>query len=141
MRKLKSKNDIKTNTHSYINNMSVQLESSVQPKYTKMSIVQDADTVKLPDVPDKRKKSPRGPRKSKKEPVVPLSAESEFVESTRAMIEKITETEHEHDIKAETKPDGVLGHLGDYEEEPFTMIQSYFRGQHLERLVRHQIES
>ena len=121
--------------------MSVQLESSVQPKYTKMSIVQDADTVKLPDVPDKRKKSPRGPRKSKKEPVVPLSAESEFVESTRAMIEKITETEHEHDIKAETKPDGVLGHLGDYEEEPFTMIQSYFRGQHLERLVRHQIES
>ena len=32
-------------------------------------------------------------------------------------------------------------HLGTYTEEPFSIIQSYFRGQHLERLVRHQIES
>ena len=39
------------------------------------------------------------------------------------------------------KEDGVLGHLGKYIEEPFTIIQSYFRNKHLERLVRHQIES
>ena len=35
----------------------------------------------------------------------------------------------------------VLGHLGEYIEEPYTIIESYFRGQHLDRLVRHQIES
>jgi len=37
--------------------------------------------------------------------------------------------------------DGVLSELNDYIEEPFEIIQSYFKGQHLERLVRHQIES
>ena len=30
---------------------------------------------------------------------------------------------------------------GDYIEEPWNIIESYFKGQHLERLVRHQIES
>ena len=35
----------------------------------------------------------------------------------------------------------VLSHLGNYVEEPFSIIESYFEGQHLERLVRHQIES
>ena len=35
----------------------------------------------------------------------------------------------------------VLSHLGNYDEEPFGIIESYFKGQYLERLVRHQIES
>ena len=35
----------------------------------------------------------------------------------------------------------ALEHLGKYVEEPFTIIESYFDGQHLQRLVRHQIES
>ena len=35
----------------------------------------------------------------------------------------------------------LLEHLGKYVEEPFTIIESYFDGQHLQRLVRHQIES
>jgi DNA-directed RNA polymerase II subunit RPB2 len=35
----------------------------------------------------------------------------------------------------------VIGHLGEYIEEPFTIIESYFSGQHSSRLVRHQIES
>ena len=35
----------------------------------------------------------------------------------------------------------VLSHLGDYIEEPYTLIESYFAGQYLERLVRHQVES
>jgi DNA-directed RNA polymerase II subunit RPB2 len=34
-----------------------------------------------------------------------------------------------------------VAHLGEYVEEPYAIIESYFRGQHLERLVRHQIES
>jgi DNA-directed RNA polymerase II subunit RPB2 len=37
--------------------------------------------------------------------------------------------------------DSPIAHLGDYVEEPHVLIDSYFRGQHLERLVRHQIES
>jgi len=35
----------------------------------------------------------------------------------------------------------VLEHLGDFIEEPYKLIESYFEGKHLERLVRHQIES
>jgi len=35
----------------------------------------------------------------------------------------------------------ILSHLEEYVEEPYTLIESYFRGKHLERLVRHQIES
>lgn len=39
------------------------------------------------------------------------------------------------------KINGVLEHLGNYLEEPYEIIESYFEGQHLTRLVRHQIES
>ena len=42
-------------------------------------------------------------------------------------------------LKKEEK--SVLQNLGSYVEEPFNIIESYFTGQHLERLVRHQIES
>lgn len=35
----------------------------------------------------------------------------------------------------------VLEHLHPYIEEPYKIIESYFQGKHLERLVRHQIES
>lgn len=35
----------------------------------------------------------------------------------------------------------VISHLGSYTDEPFQIIESYFGSQHLERLVRHQIES
>ena len=37
--------------------------------------------------------------------------------------------------------DVLLDDLGDYLEEPFSIIQSYFEGKQLERLSRHQIES
>ena len=35
----------------------------------------------------------------------------------------------------------VLSHLGKYIEEPFKIIEAYFGEKHLEKLVRHQIES
>ena len=35
----------------------------------------------------------------------------------------------------------LLDHIGEFSEEPYNIIESYFAGQHLERLVRHQIES
>ena len=35
----------------------------------------------------------------------------------------------------------LLNHLQDQEEDPYKLIESYFEGKYLERLVRHQIES
>ena len=35
----------------------------------------------------------------------------------------------------------LLQHLEPYIEEPYSVIESYFGGKHLERLVRHQLES
>ena len=60
---------------------------------------------------------------------------SAHIAELRAKIQK--------EIDAITTTDGkhVLDHLGDYVEEPFTLIESYFADQHLARLVRHQIES
>ena len=53
-------------------------------------------------------------------------------------IEKIFETVEK---KIDDVKNMVLGHLGSYLEEPYDMIESYFQGQHLDRLVRHQLES
>jgi DNA-directed RNA polymerase II subunit RPB2 len=47
----------------------------------------------------------------------------------------------EENIKSINKDTKILDHIGNFIEEPFTIIESYFEGQHLERLVRHQIES
>jgi len=38
-------------------------------------------------------------------------------------------------------PNTVYDHIDNFSEEIFKVIESYFRGQYLERLVRHQIES
>ena len=71
-------------------------------------------------------------RKSKKaEMALPLPFDGFEEEIQLEMDKKVI-----HDQQTE-----VLGHLGTYSEEPFTIIESYFEGQHLARLVRHQIES
>uniref|UniRef100_A0A6C0ER99 DNA-directed RNA polymerase n=1 Tax=viral metagenome TaxID=1070528 RepID=A0A6C0ER99_9ZZZZ len=68
--------------------------------------------------------------------------------STKEIIEKIVVDEKAvEDVKKEIEKNicdngkEVLSHLGEYIEEPYQLIESYFQGQHLERLVRHQIES
>lgn len=47
-----------------------------------------------------------------------------------------------HEKQMSLKP-GILNHpeYGHYIEEPWSMIESYFQGKHLERLVKHQLES
>jgi DNA-directed RNA polymerase II subunit RPB2 len=60
-------------------------------------------------------------------------------ETTHTLKAMIAEEEKKTSEKA--KDISVLSHLGDYIEEPYHLIESYFRGHHLERLVRHQIES
>ena len=68
-------------------------------------------------------------------------------DTQKEIMKMIDEETHTENLKMhiESNPidvcDSPLSHLGDYTEEPFTIIESYFRGQHLERLVRHQIES
>jgi DNA-directed RNA polymerase II subunit RPB2 len=49
--------------------------------------------------------------------------------------------EYVENTKEKTTEQTVLSHLGKYIEAPYQIIESYFEGQHLERLVRHQIES
>ena len=58
--------------------------------------------------------------------------------SEESEIQKQIEYIHSNITADETK---LLEHLGNYSEEPFHIIESYFEGQHLDRLVRHQIES
>jgi DNA-directed RNA polymerase II subunit RPB2 len=54
------------------------------------------------------------------------------------LIQKRVEEIHSQITKEEK---AMLEHMGDFIEEPYHIIESYFDGQHLERLVRHQIES
>lgn len=53
-------------------------------------------------------------------------------------IEKHIESIHSSITKDES---ALLDHLKEYVNSPHTILESYFEGHHLERLVRHQIES
>ena len=57
--------------------------------------------------------------------------------------ETVVETEIKKMVDENMKnPDSaVLAHLGEYIEEPFKIIESYFNGRHSSCLVRHQLES
>ena len=45
------------------------------------------------------------------------------------------------DNKSISSDSHLLDHLNDQIEDPYKLIESYFEGKYLERLVRHQIES
>jgi DNA-directed RNA polymerase II subunit RPB2 len=75
---------------------------------------------------------------SKKKILVPSIQTKTSVSSEKILNEQSKKDEVIEHTKQEL---GVLSHLGDYIEEPYSIIESYFRGQHLERLARHQIES
>jgi len=62
----------------------------------------------------------------------------ELIQSNEETMEDSIEKLHKQITQDEK---GILSHLGNYIEEPFQIIDAYFQGQHLERLVRHQIES
>jgi DNA-directed RNA polymerase II subunit RPB2 len=46
-----------------------------------------------------------------------------------------------HELSFSSLQDKIHGRIGNYIEEPWSIIGSYFEGKHLEQLVRHQIES
>lgn len=89
-------------------------------------------------------------KRPKKIPPKTLDTHNNFDETTSStdVIKKIVNDESEleklkKEIEKTVNTEGkqVLAHLGEYIEEPYHLIESYFHGQHLERLVRHQIES
>ena len=79
------------------------------------------------------------------EPIGPLDMGGEHIDVLMQKLQgmKIDLNEEQQKQEEENKINGkgVLAHIGDYNEEPFQLIESYFEGKHLERLVRHQIES
>ena len=84
-------------------------------------------------------------KKSTKKEVIPKERIVETPASGPTSVEEVID--RAMDIAKQTisavseQEKSVLGHLGTYSEEPYDIIESYFEGQHLERLVRHQIES
>ena len=65
----------------------------------------------------------------------PLSCNMEsFINDTTSTIKQMLKEEKDN-------KNHLLNHLQDQEEDPYTLIESYFEGKYLERLVRHQIES
>jgi DNA-directed RNA polymerase II subunit RPB2 len=89
-------------------------------------------------------------KRPKKNPPKISESQNNFDETTSStdVIKKIVKDEVEleklkKEIEKNVNTEGkqVLEHLGEYIEEPYHLIESYFHGQHLERLVRHQIES
>uniref|UniRef100_A0A6C0D2A2 DNA-directed RNA polymerase n=1 Tax=viral metagenome TaxID=1070528 RepID=A0A6C0D2A2_9ZZZZ len=49
--------------------------------------------------------------------------------------------EIQHEFEKKEYSAELLDHIDDYSESAYQIIESYFHGQHLEKLVRHQIES
>jgi DNA-directed RNA polymerase II subunit RPB2 len=84
-------------------------------------------------------------KKSTKKEVIPKECIVETPTSGPATVEEVIERAmaiaKEAISSVSEQEKSVLGHLGTYSEEPYDIIESYFEGQHLERLVRHQIES
>jgi DNA-directed RNA polymerase II subunit RPB2 len=78
-------------------------------------------------------------------PMTIPNGETVFIKETIEIEDKIKQhlSDMETDISknAHDNEKKLLEHLGKYIEEPYQIIESYFEGQHLERLVRHQIES
>ena len=73
-------------------------------------------------------------RKPSKMPILEDEEEAET-------LAKMNLEQHVKDLILSPDEKTLLKHLGSYNEEPFNILETYFEGQHLERLVRHQIES
>ena len=82
------------------------------------------------------------PRKLKIKPALPK--DNEYTETIKQnIIENDKINKHINQIHSEISDNEkqLLDHLGDFIDEPYDLIESYFDGKHLDRLVRHQVES
>jgi DNA-directed RNA polymerase II subunit RPB2 len=97
-------------------------------------------------VPQSGQKSKMRPKLKVRPNAAMATADSEITSEIKRIIESEEEIalrkridEIHKNITLDEK--SLLSHLGNYLEEPYHIIESYFDGQHLDRLVRHQIES
>ena len=87
------------------------------------------------------------PKKIRKPRKVKINDAKPIENDTTVQLKEIIEHEVHKNVETILKDSAsdigqsVLSHMGNYIEEPYHIIESYFQGQHLERLVRHQIES
>ena len=70
---------------------------------------------------------------------IPIHNDNSTTDLLKTLIDKEIKSTSDGHIDQDSKH--ILSHLGEYLEEPYTIIESYFGSQYLERLVRHQIES
>ena len=115
-------------------------QEEIKPKRTyKKKVVVTEDKV-MDQVQDQKPKAKRQSKAKK--------ADESILDTTKQLEEIIMgEMKAEEEIKKMVdgnmkNPDNeVLAHLGQYIEEPFKIIESYFNGNHSLCLVRHQLES
>jgi len=105
----------------------------------------DCETAKPMTIKVKKQKKQK---ESKDVQNVPSKQEQNESDEIKEMLKDIIEKEsmqEEESMKLSETVEKIstclMDHLEDINEDPFTIIESYFHGQHLERLVRHQIES
>ena len=100
---------------------------SLEMKAVSQDTIQDVVPVAVP-----RKLKIRKPRENHETSIIKsiIDAETKIEAQTKDIQDKMDTTEKD-----------ILEHLGEYAEEPYQIIESYFEGKHLDRLVRHQIES
>jgi len=75
--------------------------------------------------------------KSKKTIIKPKKRQLKLVNNKKDVINDILR----EDIIGDGTPDKFINDVEKYIEHPWSVIESYFEGQHLRRMVRHQIES
>jgi DNA-directed RNA polymerase beta subunit len=124
--------------------LKMSTQEEIKPKRTyKKKVVVTEDKV-MDQVQDQvQEQKPKAKRQSKAK-----KADESILDTTKQLEEIIMgEMKAEEEIKKMVdenmkNPDSeVLAHLGQYIEEPFKIIESYFNGNHSLCLVRHQLES
>jgi DNA-directed RNA polymerase beta subunit len=119
--------------------MNYQMQSSCDSSQsTKVSSIKPKRTIKI----NKKPLNIDNPPPSKVDDIISKTPDTTVQLKELMNEEKRIEAEVEKIHKSVSNDEkGILSHLGNYIEEPFHIIESYFQGQYLERLVRHQIES
>jgi DNA-directed RNA polymerase beta subunit len=119
--------------------MNYQMQSSCDSSQsTKVTSIKPKRTIKI----NKKPLNIDNPPPSKVDDIISKTPDTTVQLKELMNEEKRIEAEVEKIHKSVSNDEkGILSHLGNYIEEPFHIIESYFQGQYLERLVRHQIES
>lgn len=106
-----------------------------QPEKKKRVSKKAADAEMLIDTNEPKKRTTKKKVDKVNDTTIQLEQILKEESAQKAEIEKLIEENMTNPSR------DVIGHLGEYIEEPYTIIESYFKGQSSSRLVRHQIES